>query len=191
MEIKLFKPGLILFIISVIAGLALAAVFVVTEEPIAAAALAKQNEAMSMIIPTADTFNDVTEDYELTGSVYMVFEAVTSGETDGYIIGVSPKGYAGDVKTLVGFDEEGVIQNIQIVESQETAGLGALAKEEWFTNQYVGKTAPLEVVKGKTPETAGDTEISAITGSTITSNAVTSGVNEAADFFNNSVKGGN
>ncbi len=69
----------------------------------------------------------------------------------------------------------------------ETPGLGALAYEEWFTNQYQNKTAPLEVVKR--PAEA-DNEISAITASTITSNGVTNGVNEASEFFMNVVKGG-
>lgn len=188
---KLFKPGFILFAISLIAAVLLATVYVATKEPIAEAALKAQNEAMAAILPTATEFTEVTEQYDLTGTVYNVYEGTNGSNTEGYIIGVAPKGYAGEVKTLVAFNGEGVIQDIQVVESQETAGLGALASEEWFSSQYMNKTAPLEVVKGATPETVGDTEISAITGSTITSKAVTSGVNEASDFFNANVKGGN
>ncbi len=191
MDFKLFKPGLVLFTISVIAGLLLGAVFIVTKEPIAMAAEKAQQEAMVKIIPTATEFVDVTANYELVDPVYNVFQANSANGTEGYIVGVAPKGYAGEVKTLVGFNNEGIIQNIQVVEMQETAGLGALAKEEWFTNQYKDKIAPLEVVKGKTPETAGDTEISAITGSTITTRAVTDGVNAASEFYNTTLKGGN
>lgn len=191
MDIKLFKPGLVLFIISIIAGLLLASVYVVTKEPIAAAALKAQNEAMAAILPEATEFTETTENYELTGTVYSVFEGSDDSGVVGYIIGVAPNGYSGQDKTLVAFTPDGVIEGMQVVEHSETAGLGALCTEEWFSDQYKGKTAPLEVVKGKTPETAGETEISSITGSTITSTAVTDGVNEASEFYNSYVKGGN
>ncbi len=191
MDFKLYKPGFILFTISVIAGLLLAVVFQVTKEPIAIAAEAAAQEAMAGVLPTATEFVDVTADYTLSGTVYSVNEGKDASGTVGYIVGVAPSGYGGPVKTLVAFNGDGVIQDIQVVEMSETPGLGALASEEWFSNQYMGKTAPLDVVKGKTPDTTGETEISAITGSTITTSAVTDGVNEASDFFNNNLKGGN
>ncbi len=191
MDFKLYKPGFILFTISVIAGILLAIVFQVTKEPIAIAAEKAAQEAMAGVLPTATEFVDVTADYTLSGTVYSVNEGKDASGTVGYIVGVAPSGYSGAVKTLVAFNTDGVIQDIQVVEMSETPGLGALATEEWFSNQYMNKTAPLEVVKGKTPDTAGETEISAITGSTITSRAVTSGVNEASDFFNANLKGGN
>ncbi len=190
--LKLYKPGIILFTISVIAGILLALVFQVTKEPIAIAAEAAAQEAMASVLPVATEFTDVTANYTLSGTIYSVNEGKdASGTVVGYIVGVAPKGYSGEDKTLVAFDLEGTIQDIQVVEMTETPGLGALCVEEWFSNQYMGKVAPLEVVKGKTPETAGETEISAITGSTITTRAVTDGVNEASDFFNANVKGGN
>ncbi len=191
MDFKLYKPGFILFTISVIAGILLALVFQVTKEPIAIAAEAAAQEAMKSVLPTATEFVDITADQTLSGTVYSVNEGKDASGTVGYIVGVAPSGYAGAVKTLVSFDASGVIQDIQVVEMSETPGLGALATEEWFSNQYMGKTAPLEVVKGKTPDSTGETEISAITGSTITSKAVTDGVNEASDFFNANLKGGN
>ncbi len=191
MDIKLFKPGVILFAICLIASFLLAAVYGITKEPIRVAQEAAKQEAMAAVLPTATEFVELTENYELTGTVYSVSEGKDSSGTVGYIVGVAPKGYGGEVKTLVAFNVEGVIQDIQVVEMAETPGLGALATEEWFSNQYMGKSAPLDVVKGKTPETAGDREISAITGSTITTRAVTDGVNEASDFFNANLKGGN
>ncbi len=192
MDFKLYKPGFILFAISVIAGLLLAVVFQVTKEPIAIAAEAAAQEAMAAVLPAATEFKDTTANYTLSGTVYSVNEGLdASGAVVGYIVGVAPSGYGGPVKTLVSFNLEGVIQDIEVVEMAETPGLGALATESWFSDQYMNKTAPLEVVKGITPETAGETEISAITGSTITTKAVTDGVNEASDFYNANLKGGN
>ena len=62
--------------------------------------------------------------------------------------------------------------------------MGAKAKEESFYGQYAGKSAgsPLEVIKSGT---AGDHQIQAIAGATITSKGVTNGVNTAVDFYNN------
>ena len=65
----------------------------------------------------------------------------------------------------------------------ETAGLGAKAKDEAFNGQYDGKKTdkPLEVAKGSA---SGDNQILAISGATISSTAVTNGVNAAIDVFN-------
>ncbi len=95
---KTYKPALVLFIISVVAGLILGAVYVATKEPIAETALRIQNEAMQEVLPTATNFKEITEKFELTGSVYTVFEGSSSNGTEGFIVGVVPKGYAGDIK---------------------------------------------------------------------------------------------
>ena len=63
----------------------------------------------------------------------------------------------------------------------ETPGLGARSKEEAFYGQYAFKPATeLSVVKSGA---AGETEIQAISGATITSKAVTSGVNAAVEVY--------
>ncbi len=188
MDIKLFKPGAILFAISIIAGFLLAGVYNVTADARAAASAEAQQNAMMKILPSADEFVDVTESYELVNGVYTISEGNSSNGLEGYIIGVATGGYGGELKTLVAFDSEGTIQNINVVSHSETPGLGALATEEDFSDQYIGKTAPLVVVKGVATK---DDEISAITGSTITTNGVTNGVNIASDYFNEYVKGGN
>ncbi len=188
MDFKLFKPGFILFAISLIAGFLLAAVFQITAEPRAIAAKEAEQEAMATILPAATDFVEVTENYELTDGVYIVVEGLANNNLEGYIVGVATSGYGGELNTLVAFDSEGVIQNINVVKHSETPGLGALATEEDFSNQYINKTAPLTVVKGVATK---DDEISAITGSTITTNGVTDGVNAASDYFNKFVKGGN
>ena len=64
---------------------------------------------------------------------------------------------------------------------EETPGLGMRAAEESFYGQYANKnTKEFKLVKGAA---GADDEISAISGSTITSTAVTNAVN-AALYFN-------
>ena len=77
---------------------------------------------------------------------------------------------------------------IKILSHTETPGLGANAPKPQFSGQYKDKPIEnkLEVVKVAPTK---DNEIQAITGSTITSKAVTLGVNDAIDFYNTSLKG--
>ena len=59
------------------------------------------------------------------------------------------------------------------------------AKKDDFKNQYVNNNGAFTVVKSD----AGENEIQALTGATITSQAVTDAVNNAVEVFN-SLKGG-
>ena len=70
----------------------------------------------------------------------------------------------------------------------ETPGLGALAKEPKFTQQYIGKTVPLTLVKGNEPK--GDNTIDAISGATRTSSAVNGGINLAGKYISDLSGGG-
>ena len=64
----------------------------------------------------------------------------------------------------------------------ETPGLGAKANESEFKSQFKDKSASkLSLVKGKI---SSENEVSAISGATITSSAVTNGVNSAIEVFN-------
>ena len=85
----------------------------------------------------------------------------------------SAKGYAGPVDVEVGFDADGAIVYLAVGQSErfaESDGFGARAKEEDFRNQFVGLTPPLTL-----------SDIDAISGATITSEAVVNAVNKAYD----------
>ena len=92
------------------------------------------------------------------------------------------KGYGGEIVVTVGVDGDSTITGINVggENFSETAGLGALAKEPAFTDQFAGKTVPLKLVKGSAEK--GDDTIDAISGATITSTAVNGGVNLAGKF---------
>ena len=81
------------------------------------------------------------------------------------------KGFGGDVYVELGLDAEGKIAEITIGDDKfaETPGLGARAQEDEFKNQFIGKSGKLEL----------GTDIDAIAGATITSQAVVDAVNEA------------
>lgn len=197
---EIFSLGLRLLIITAIAGLILGGAYKITFEPIRQQNIKANNEAMKEVLPSAENFQKIgsvtpeageTLELELVadGKVREVNKAQKGSDTIGYTIKVAPKGYAGIIEMMVGISTEGKVEGIKILNHSETPGLGALAPEPKFSDQFKGKPIdkPLAVVK--VPASA-DNEIQAITGATITSKAVSDGVNEAVDFFKNELKGG-
>ena len=84
---------------------------------------------------------------------------------------VTVKGFQdGEVQIQIGAAEDGTVESLIIDASTQTEGLGAKASEEAFTSQFIGKKGPFVY---------GENGIEAITGATITSNAVIAGINEA------------
>ncbi len=84
---------------------------------------------------------------------------------------VSKEGFAGPVAVTVSFEEDGAtIKTLAIGDENfaETPGFGLAAKEPEFINQFIGKKAPLKVE-----------DIEAISGATITTEAVLDAINEA------------
>jgi electron transport complex protein RnfG len=93
------------------------------------------------------------------------------GKKMGYAFRVSPQGYGGAIDMVVGIDMKGNVVGVKILSMNETPGLGMQAIEAKFLKQFTGKTvkSPLKAKK----------DIDAITGATITSQAVADGVKEA------------
>ena len=83
------------------------------------------------------------------------------------VLTATAKGFASDVTVNITL-ENGAIAAMTVDASGETAGLGQLAMEEEFTSQFIGKSAPLTLGDG----------IDAISGATITSQAVVDAANE-------------
>lgn len=182
------RLGLILLTIAAICGLLLGWVSGVTKDPIEVQQKKTVDEANLAILPVAKEFT-VRDDIKGEGIVLEVTEGKDGSEIKGYTIKVAPKGYAGAIEMTVGISTEGKVTGIKILNHSETPGLGAVATEPSFYGQYKDKKATqLEVVKG---QASADNQISAITGATITSRAVTNGVNEAIKFYDSKLKGGN
>lgn len=187
----MFKLGLNLLIISAVAALLLALTNSVTASTIAQRNEQANAEARKLVLESAQDFEQVKDaktDNSKGVKVSEIYEAKdASGNTVGYTLKVLPSGYGGTIELMVGIDSaNGQVSGINVVSNSETAGLGAKATDPEFSDQYKGK--PLEelsVLKNGTP---GDTEIKAISGATITSTAVTNGVDAAIEVYNNSLK---
>ena len=88
---------------------------------------------------------------------------------------------------VVGISDEGRLTDIKILSHTETPGLGAKAADPAFSGQFHEKNVE-KIIVTTTPATA-DNEIQAISGATITSEAVASGVNAALGYWAKNLKG--
>ena len=169
------RLALTLLAITAVVAAALAGVNALTAPIIAAANEAKTQEAIEMVLPGGGSEIDFSDSTGLVTTVY-------KGES-GYAVQVAPSGFDGAIDMMVGIDNEGNVLGISIINHTETAGLGAVAAAktsagEAFRGQFVGASGTLSVTKD------GGT-IDAITGATITSRAVTAGVNAALECVAN------
>ena len=191
------KDALILFAITLVSGLCLGVVYDVTKAPIEAATIAANNATYKQVLPEAESFDDVegsTEKIAETAdeianlgfggvAIESVLEAKDASVVGHVINSLSNDSYGGAVKLSIGFDADGTITGVGIRETSDTPGLGLKAKDDDYRNQYVGKNCEsLSVTKSGS---ASDTEINAISGATITSNATTNAVNAALYYLHN------
>ena len=182
----ILKLGVTLFAICAVAALVLGVTNNITAPVIEERNIQASNEARKTVLPEADEFK------ELEGMnsdiVLEVYEGIKDGQVIGYTIKTSSKGYGGAIELMVGISKDSKITGVEIGNHSETPGLGSKATEPIFKNQYVDKDVSnsLLVVKGSANN---DNEISAISGATITSNGVTSGVNAAMKIYNEKLSG--
>jgi len=167
------KLTLVLFVITVVVAALLGAVNAVTENKIIEANKAKTVNALKVVMPTASSFEEIG--YKGKDTLVTELYVAKSGNTSsGYVVKVSPSGYGGEISMVVGVSTTGKITGVSIISMSETSGLGTNASKDSFLNQYTGVSDTQSVKKdgGK---------IDALTGATITSRAVTKGVNSALE----------
>ena len=193
---KTMKNTMVLTIITLIAGLALGFVYEITKDPIAQAQDAAKKEAWQAVFPEADldSFEQVEVDVKVADEVIKTLgigatidEVCKVGE-DGYVITTTDKeGYGGDIQFSIGVRLDGTVNGMSMLSISETAGLGMRA-EEVLKPQFAGKN--VEKFAYSKSGAAADNEIDAISGATITTNAVTNGVNAGLYYFQTVLGGG-
>ena len=187
----MFKLGLNLLIISAVAALLLALTNSVTASTIAQRNEQANAEARKLVLESAQDFEqvkDVKTDNSKGVEVSEIYEAKdASGNTVGYTLKVLPSGYGGTIELMVGIDSaKGQVSGINVVSNSETAGLGAKATEDEFKSQFIGKSA--NGINYTKNGASNDTEIDALSGATITSNAVCEAVDSALAVYNHQLK---
>lgn len=197
MKNKIIKDALALTLITLVAGVALGGVYEITKDPIAKQEAQAKAEAYERVFTDAAAFEAVEMDDTLTKtirdqldqegykaqSIEEVMRAEDqSGETLGYAFTVvTSEGYGGDIQFSMGVQNDGTLNGISILSIGETAGLGMNADTPAFKDQFVGKQVEkLQYTKNGATQ---DDEINAISGATVTTNAMTNGVNAGLCAF--------
>ena len=200
----LIKDTVIITVITLVAGLVLGFVYELTKEPIRVQKEQKQAAACAEVFKEADengelkevlplTFEAADEAvYEGTDIAAAIDEVYLAKKNDGSLYGyvisvITAEGYGGKIRFYMGVTTDGVLKGISILDISETPGLGMRASEV-LVPQFRNVTGSDFVVtkNGKTKEN----EIDAITSATITSKAVTRGVNFGMKYFEEITKGG-
>lgn len=167
----ILRLAMTLLLITGVVAAALAGINSITAPKILENQQAKIRAAIQTVLPEANISGEVAFT-DTTGLVKTVF-----GSDKGYAVEVAPVGFGGDITMLVGVSHEGKILGMAVVSQTETAGLGAIVAADSqagqsFRNQFVGLSGTLAVEKD-------GGEIDSVTGATITSRAVTDGINAA------------
>lgn len=188
------KDALVLALITLISGCCLGGAYGLTKQKIYEINMAStiasykqvmpaeeyDDEAYADALTTAQSDGKIAADNGGASLISVVAAKDASGAENGYIIKGSAAGYGGSVIVVVGVDADLKVTGISFPETlPETAGLGQKATEPAFYEQFAGKGTKLSVKKGGG---AGEDEIDAISGATITSTAVTNTVNAATEF---------
>ena len=162
----ILRLTLTLFLITaVVAGL-LGLVNYLTEDRIDELTRQKAEAAMQEVFP-AGNYEEIPAGEDGITAAYRADDV-------GYVVRVSVNGFGGAIDMMVGVDNAGTVTGVSIISHGETASLGANCTREDFRAQFVGASDTLAVSKD-------GGSVDAITSATITSRAVTSGVNAALE----------
>lgn len=197
---KIVKNTVILTIITLVAGALLGLVYEITKEPIAVAQENAKQKAYKAVLSDAESF-ETYEEFDAEEAQKVIADAgytddITevavaedaSGKSIGYVVSVtSHDGYGGDISLSVGILNDGTVKGIETLIISETAGLGMKAKEPAFKDQFKDKQVE-KFTYTKSGED-GDDKIDALSGATITTNAVTNAVDSALVYFQNVLGG--
>ncbi|MEN8251244.1 MAG: RnfABCDGE type electron transport complex subunit G [Bacteroidota bacterium] len=182
-ESTLINMILSLVLVTFIAGISLGYVNEITKGPKAKAMLKKKIKALQKVLPAFN--NNPVEDLVLVPYAKLedsieVYPAYDNSNLKGLaIIGSSENGFSGLVKLMVGFREDGSIQNIEVLEQKETPGLGTKMKDEKFLKQF-REVDPLQF---DLRDKKDGGQIDGLTGATITTRAFGEAVQMAHEIY--------
>lgn len=195
----MIKDAAILLLITVVAGLILGFVYQITKEPIAAAEEKAAKAAYQEVFPEAAGFSDKLElavpegdstweqNYAGVDLDNVLWATDAEGVCLGYVLTItSHEGYGGDITFTMGIQNDGTLNGISLLSISETAGLGMKAGTV-LVPQFAGKQVS-QFTYTKTGSTM-DSQIDAISGATITTNAVTTAVNAGLYIFETQLGG--
>ena len=186
----ILKLSITLLVICLVVALALGFVNGITADKIAALQEQAKQESLQAVFPDA-TFNEleISAEQQAAADEYgvelMYVYEVADGS--GYAIEVGPSGFSGTIDMIVGINADGSVAGISVISNTETAGIGTNVCSDkpnrngvGVLSQFIGLTATAD-----NPFTvnSGSNRVDAISGATVTTKAITTGVNAASVIY--------
>lgn len=186
----IIKLTVTLFITCVIVAAALGGVNAITKEKIEAINWEKTQVSMKAVVADKDNTLFSEEALENTDEMIAaassagatldsVYEALVNDERVGYAIKVVASGSQGNIEMMVGVDTEGVVTGVDIVANSETSGIGSKVMSNEPTAAGVGVLTQFEGKSAADGALTVGSNVDAISGATVSSKGVTTGVNAA------------
>ena len=182
MKSTLFNMVAVLFTITLITSAGVGVVNRITEEPIARAKAAAVVEALNKVLPPFET--TVTDSLTIDGLPITVYTATdAAGDVAGYAVQTATKnGFSGMIRMMVGFAPDGEVVNIDVLEQNETPGLGTKMADE--DNPLLGsirgkRLETMRLVDGRLAVVKDGGDVDALTAAAVSSRAYCDAVNRA------------
>jgi RnfABCDGE-type electron transport complex G subunit len=193
------KAAINLTVITLVAGLALSSVYLLTKDAIDEQQLAANNASYLEVCPDAESFGyddtltaavealgDEPYDTASYGKTYIndaIIGKAADGSLVGYVISVtSADGFEGNITLSVGISLDGTVNGIAFTEPNETAGMGMRCAEDEFKSQFDNVNTDAFILNKSGGSTA-DNEIDSVSGASTSSGAVVNAVNTALAFY--------
>ncbi len=168
------KLSLRLLTFALVAAVLLAATNEITKGPIREQAARQANLSRALALPGADEFEPMEmENADQYPALEAVHRVKKGGQEVGYTFLCDVQGYKGPIVLTLAVNASGSINALTINSQSETAGLGNKVADEPFLGQFPGLAADPDVVADR---------VDAISGATVSSKAVLSGVEQALRY---------
>lgn len=169
----------LVLLLAVVFGLAMAQTYGSLKDRIAANEKAALEQAVYAVIPGAKSLKEhKVGKAKVKVKVYEGLDA--AGRRVGFAVPTEGFGFQGPIKVVIGIDAAGQeIRSLEILAPEETPGLGSRVQEDFFKKQrFEGRTTQKDLQVVKVPPTQPEVQVQAITGATISSEAVVKIVNK-------------
>lgn len=171
-KFKFLKPALVLLIIAVGVALLLSLVNFITADRIAENTLREKNAAIEKIFteyekPVSESIDKTTFEKIPSTVNDLGYVKNADGETVGYYVEVAPVGFKDAISMIVGISKDKNVVNVICLSSSETAGVGTKATDSAYLQNFISRNSD------------NVSDVSTITGATISSKAVKSGMLDA------------
>ena len=205
--LDILKLTFALLIVSAAAGLAIAITYKQTAEKIEYQKFLAEQQALTVVFPEGI---DIKKQDAISSLPDPYWVGEKEGTIIGYAFKGSSKGYSSDIEFIVAVDPEGTILGLTVLSQEETPGLGTRVQEvvskkylwnglfskkekdtPWFTKQFKGinvtkdiaiyKSSEWHIITGESKkDLLNNNKITAITGATISTQAVCKGIKKCA-----------